>query len=142
MSVAPQVPPVAGAPSQRTALNAVLAGGLLVLLVALLAHACSGRWTTEAAMERYVKLGPRAGAAELERDLLRDHPPGSDLGALFARLSRLGFDCRIAVDPEAAGECRFRSPHGERRLATISVAVRQEEMRVGTVAVRMAVSAP
>jgi hypothetical protein len=127
---------------QRTALNATLAASALLLLGVLGAHGCSERWAIETEMQRYLKLGPRGGAAALERDLLRDHPVGEGIGPLFARLSRLGFDCGGAVDPAGRGECRFRAPTPDRRLSTTTVALRHDGQRIEALSVRMAVSTP
>jgi hypothetical protein len=61
---------------QRTALNAILAATVLLLLLFIGAQSCSERYAIETEMQRYMKLGPRGGGAALERDLLRDHPGG------------------------------------------------------------------
>lgn len=127
---------------QRTAFNAIIAGGLLVSFVIIGSHACSSQWAVKPAMERYVKLGPRAGSVELERELLAAHPPGSDVGPLFARLSRLGFDCGASVEPGRGGECRFRTGRLDRRIVTTTVEVEHDGARVGGIAARMVLSAP
>jgi hypothetical protein len=129
-------------PSQRTAPSALVAAVLIIAAVILGAHACSDRWTAEPPMERYVRLGPRLGAAELERDLLRDHPPGSGIGPLFARLARLGFDCRMASEAGRGGECRFRARREDGLIATLLVAVAHDGVEVGGIAGRMAVGPP
>jgi hypothetical protein len=125
----------------RTARNFLIAATGLVLLLVLAAHGCSSQWTPESEMERYLKLGPRGGAAAIERDLLRDHPPGSDIGPLFARLARLGFDCGAAVEP-GGGVCRFRAPSADRRVTTTLVELRHDGRQVEAIAVRMAVAPP
>lgn len=127
---------------QRTAFNAIIAGGLLVSLVVIGAHACSDQWSVKPGMDRYVKLGPRAGAQELERELLAAHPAGSDVGPLFARLSRLGFDCGASVEPGRGGACRFRTSRTDRRVVTAFVEVAHDGAQVRGIAVRMTLSAP
>lgn len=125
----------------RTARNFVLAATGIVMLLVLAAHGCSSQWAPESEMERYLKLGPRGGAEAIGRDLLRDHPPGSDIGALFAHLARLGFDCGAAVVP-GGGACRFRAPSPDRRVTTTLVEVRHDGQQVEAIAVRMAVAPP
>lgn len=91
-------------------------------------------------MEAYLKRGARSGAADLERDLLRDHPLGADIGPLFAHLAQLGFDCGAALQPDRFGECRFRSVQPDRRIATTLVELRHDGARLQSLAVRMAVT--
>jgi hypothetical protein len=125
---------------QRTALRAVVAAGLLVALVALTARSCAPQWSSRTGMERYIRMGPRGGAAELERALSAAFPPGSDVGQLFARLERMGFDCGPAVDPNRRGACRYRAGREDGRIVTAQVEVAHDGIRVGAIAVRMALS--
>ena len=120
---------------QRTALRAILAGGLLLLLLAVIARSCSAPVATFQ-MERYVKLGPRQGAATLERELLAMHGPGTSLGGLLSRVTRMGFRCEFGL-PEEPNACRFRALRGDGQIATISVEIRHDGTLVEAVAVRM-----
>ena len=133
---------------QRTALRAVAAAGLLVAVVALLSRACSPQWSTRTEMERYARMGPRGGAAELELrapgegapvTLSATFPSGSDVGQLLARLERMGFDCGPAVDP-AGGACRYRAGREDGRVVTVAVEVAHDGLRVGGIAARMELS--
>jgi hypothetical protein len=124
---------------QRTALKFIIAAALLIGAVTFGAHACSEHWTNRPEMDRYVRLGPRQGPLELERDLTRAFPPGGDVGPLFARLERLGFDCGPAVDPSRNGACRFRAQREDRKVATILVAVSHDGLRQTGIIARMTV---
>lgn len=125
--------------SQRIALRAIIMGALLIGIVTLLAHGCSDNWTSRSDMERVIRLGPRQGAAELERTLAAAHPPGSDIGPFFARLERMGFDCAGALDPARPGSCRFRAQREERRIATVLVEVQHDGLRLAALSARMTV---
>jgi hypothetical protein len=129
-------------PSQRTALNAILAAGLVIAAVTIGAHACSGGWTVQPRMERYIKLGPRAGPAELERDLLRAYPPGSSIGPLFSHLSRQGFDCGAALEAGRGGDCRFRARREDGRVAVLHVTVAHDGLHLRGIGARMSIGSP
>lgn len=128
--------------SQRTGVNALLGGLAMVAVIALFAYAVSGNWSARSEMETYLKLGPRHGAAELARDLLQAHPRGSDIGPLFAQLSRLGFDCGVAMEPGRGGECRYRTRWQERRLATTTVTIAHDGLRVEGITAQMTLEGP
>jgi hypothetical protein len=115
----------------------MIAGLLLVAAFVFGAQMFSPRWTTTIEMDRYVRAGPRLGTGELERDLLAAHPPGSDVGPLFARLSRLGFSCGGTVDPARGAECRFRARRDDNRVVDAAVEVRHDGLRVQAITVRM-----
>ncbi|MGG5807788.1 hypothetical protein [Falsiroseomonas sp. CW058] len=127
---------------QRTALKAVVAAALLLGGLTLLAHACSGGWATRPEMERFTRLGPRQGPATLERELLAAFPPGSDVGPVFARLERLGFDCGAALDPTRGGACRFRARREDGRVASMVLEVSHDGLRLRGLAARMSIEAP
>ena len=91
-------------------------------------------------MERYARMGPRGGAAELERVLGAAFPSGSDAGQFFARLEWMGFDCGPAVDPNRAGACRYRAARGDGRVVTAQVEVAHDGLRISGIAVRMELS--
>jgi hypothetical protein len=125
--------------SQRTARNAIIAAGLLVVVFTLGAYSCSGHFVATSAMERYIKLGPRQGPSELERDLLRSYPPGSGIGPLFEHLGRQGFDCAAALQPGRGGDCRFRTKWGDGRVATMLVTVAHDGVQIRGIAARMSI---
>jgi hypothetical protein len=128
-------------PGQHTGRNALIAGMLLFLLIVVTAWSCSES-TTQPLLDRYIRLGPRQGAAELERDLSRDFPAGTGIGPLFETLDRQGFDCAAALQPGAGGACRFRTRHEGNRVALIEVAVGHDGLLLQSVAVRMSVGPP
>ena len=120
---------------QRTALRAIVAGGLLLLLLAVIARACSAP-VAPFQMERYVKLGPRQGAATLERELLGAHGAGASLGGLLSQVTRMGFRCDVGL-PEDANICRFRAHRADGQIATIRVDIRHDGALVQALSVRM-----
>lgn len=129
-------------PGQRTARNALIAALLLVAVLTVASQGCSGSWTTTHAMERYVKLGPRLGPADLERELLAAYPAGSSIAPLFAYFDRQGFDCRAALEAGRNGECRYRARRDDGRVATMHVAVAHDGLVLAALSARMSIGAP
>lgn len=117
---------------------ALMLGGLLVA-----SQVFRGGWTAgPTEMERYVRSGPRLGAQELERDLRAAHPPGSEIGPLFGRLSRFGFACGAPPVPGAAVECRYRARRDDNRLVSVTLDIAHDGVRVQAIAARMAITNP
>lgn len=132
--------PPPGEARQRTAFKAALAASVLVLALGVLAQTCSPCFTRPPAMEAYLRLGPREGAAALQRDLARDHPAGTALGPLLSQLSTLGFACAGGV--EAGSTCRFRARVQERRISTVTVEVAHDGVLVRGIAAAMTIEGP
>jgi hypothetical protein len=122
-------------PSQRTARNAIIAGGLILLGLLVGTQFFSPRWTAPFEMERYVRAGARQGAALLEKDLRTSFPAGSDIGLLFTQLSRMGFSCGAVLDAGRGGDCRFRARREDNRVLTLVVVPRHDGVKLQSVAV-------
>lgn len=121
---------------QRIAIKAILAGTVLVIILAVVAQSCTTR-TVPFQVERYVRLGERVGPQTLRRELLEAHPPGSPLGGVLSQITRMGFMCP-GIDPGAALECRFRARRPlDGQIATISVLVTHDGARVAAVEASM-----
>ncbi|WP_203073512.1 hypothetical protein [Falsiroseomonas ponticola] len=117
---------------------ALMLGALLVA-----SQVFRGGWTAgPTEMERYVRSGPRIGAQELERDLRAAHPAGSEIGPLFARLSRFGFTCGAPAAPGAPVECRYRARRDDNRLVSVMLDVAHDGVRVQSIGARMALTNP
>ena len=121
--------------SQRTARNAIIAGGLILAGLLVGAQFFSPRWTAPFEMDRYVRAGARQGAALLEKDLQKSFPAGSDIGPLFTQLSRMGFACGAAPDAGRGGECRFRARREDNRVMTLVVVPRHDGVKLQSVTV-------
>jgi hypothetical protein len=119
----------------RTLLRAAIAGGILLLLIAVVAQTCSAP-VAPFQMERYVKLGPRQGPQTLERELLATHAPGSSLANLLNQLSLMGFTCP-GVAGDTPVECRFRARRSDGMIATITVTIRNDGRSVAALAAAM-----
>jgi hypothetical protein len=114
---------------QRVAVKAILAGTVLVIILAVVAQGCTTR-TVPFRVERYVQLGERVGPQTLRRELLEAHPPGSPLGGVLSQVTRMGFLCP-GIDPGAALECRFRARRPlDGQIATLTVLVAHDGARV------------
>jgi hypothetical protein len=131
------------APAGRThtARNALIMVALLLAGLLLTTQVFRGGWTAAPTeMERYLRAGPRLGPQELERDLLAAHPPGSEVGSLFARLSRYGFACGAPPVAGATVECRYRARWDDRRLVAVTLDVAHDGVRVQALSARMDVT--
>ncbi len=120
---------------QRTALRAVIAAVLLVLLLSIVAQGC----TTQVApfqMERYVRLGARQGPIALQQDLVAAHGAAAPLGGVISELGRMGFACPGTL-PGAPMTCRFRARRQDGQVATFLVEIRHDGEAVHSIAVRM-----
>ena len=124
---------------QRTALRAIVAGGLLVLLLAVVAQSCATP-IAPFQMERYVKLGPRQGPITLQRELLAVHGAPAPLGGLVSQLGRMGFNCPGTL-PEETMLCRFRARRQDGQVATFLVEIRHDGAVVQDIAARMELGA-
>ena len=120
---------------QRTALRAILAASLLILLLAVVAHGCTTP-TVPFQMERYVKLGPRQGPVSLRQDLLAAHGATPALGGVVSQLSRMGFTCPGTL-PEEPMLCRFRARRPDGQVATMLVEIRHDGQVAQALATRM-----
>jgi hypothetical protein len=118
----------------------MIAGLLLLGALVVGAQFFSGGWVAPFEMTRYIKAGPRAGAQQLERDLLAAHGPGSSVGPLYAQLQRMGFECRgvAAAGAEAAGLHLARRTDDQ--VLTTLVELGHDGVVVRAIAVRMALS--
>jgi hypothetical protein len=124
---------------QRTALRAIIAAGLLVLLLAVVAQSCTPP-TVTFQMERYVKLGPRQGPITLRQDMLAAHGPTPALGGVVSQLGRMGFICPGTL-PEEPTTCRFRARRPDGKVATFLVDLRHDGAEVQEMTVRMELGA-
>lgn len=115
----------------------MIAGLLLLGALILGAQMFSGGWVAPFEMARYIKAGPRAGAQQLERDLLAAHGAGSSVGPLYARLQRMGFACRGVAVPGAMETCRFRARRSDNQVLTALVELGHDGLVVRAIAVRM-----
>jgi hypothetical protein len=118
----------------------MIAGLLLLGALVLGAQFFSGGWVAPFEMARYVKAGPRAGAQQLERDLMQAHGPGTSVGPLYAQLQRMGFECRGVAAPGEVETCRFRARRGDNQVLTALVELGHDGVVVRAIAVRMALS--
>lgn len=127
----------------HTGRNALIAASLVLGAIVVGSQAFRGGWTASPAeMERYVLSGPRIGAAALERDLRAAHPPGSEVGPLFARLSRFGFMCGGPIVSDSPVECRYRAWRDDRRLVSVTLELVHDGVWVQSIDARMAVTNP
>jgi hypothetical protein len=126
---------------RRTALNALVAGALLLGGFAALAQSCSARFAMPFEMERYMRAGARQGALDLARDLAAQHPPGAAVAPLFGRLHRLGFECGGTLGGHDT-ECRFRGRREDGRIATVEVVVAHDGLVLAGIAARMSLQPP
>ncbi|NGM19221.1 hypothetical protein G3576_04285 [Roseomonas stagni] len=127
----------------HTARNALIMVALMLGALLVASQVFRGGWTAgPTEMERYVRNGPRLGAEALERDLKGAHPPGSDVGSLFNRLSRFGFTCGAPPAPGAPVECRYRARREDNRLVSVTLDIAHDGVRVQGIAARMAVTNP
>jgi len=120
---------------QRTALHAIIAAGLLVLLLSIVAQSC----TTQVApfqMERYVKLGTRQGPITLQQDLVAAHGAPAPLGGVVSQLGRMGFACPGTLEGEPM-LCRFRARRQDGQVATFLVEIRHDGEAVHSIAARV-----
>jgi hypothetical protein len=124
----------------RTGRNAMIAGLLLLGALVVAAQFFSGGWVAPFEMARYIKAGPRAGAQQLERDLLEAHGPGSSVGPLYAQLQRMGFECRGVAEAGQVETCRFRARRTDNQVLTALVELGHDGVVVRAIAVRMALS--
>ncbi|MBX9592838.1 MAG: hypothetical protein K2X46_00635 [Roseomonas sp.] len=128
---------------QHTGRNALIMVALMLGGLLVASQVFRGGWTAgPTEMERYVRSGARIGAQELERDLRAAHPPGSEIGPLFGRLSRFGFTCGAPPVAGAAVECRYRARRDDNRLISVTLDVAHDGVRVQAIAARMAVTNP
>jgi hypothetical protein len=118
----------------------MIAGLLLLGLLVVGAQMFSGGWVAPFEMARYIKAGPRAGAQQLERDLLEAHGPGSSIGPLHAQLQRMGFECRGVAASAQVETCRFRARRSDNQVLTALVELGHDGVLVRAIAVRMALS--
>lgn len=129
-----------GQSGQRTLRNALIALVLLLIGMGVTGYACTGTTVAPPALDRYIRLGPRLGPPELERDLARDVPVGTGTGAFFAHLTRLGFDCTGALEAGRGGECRFRTRRDDGRMVNIAVSVTHDGVVVRSISAQMTLS--
>ena len=118
--------------AMRAARNSLGAG---VLLVAGMASLCwaSGAYGTSmgpSQFEPYLAMGARHGSEALHRDLNAQHPAGSSLVSLMARLERAGFACSPETTTFSGYDCHVRRALSERRVAVIQARVRSAGVRV------------
>jgi hypothetical protein len=118
--------------SLQTARLAVLAGSLVVGAVASMAWAggASGTSNGPSQLERYVRLGSRLGTEALSRDLNLEHPAGTSLVSLMARLERAGFICLPDPAQYTGYDCAWRHAVSERRVALIKAHIEAKGVQV------------
>ncbi|RVT96346.1 hypothetical protein EOD42_14665 [Rhodovarius crocodyli] len=97
--------------------------GIMFLGVAVFAYASGGQspWPVQAPFDRYIDIGSSQGTWQLERDLARMHPQGSDAPALLSRLRASGMDCMIQPGTTEQYACTYRQPRDYRSVASIEV---------------------
>lgn len=77
-------------------------------------------------IEEYIRLGERAGAAALARDIAEWAPTGADPGPAVQRLTAIGFSCAAPGGISGDWSCTVRVPERERRLTTIQATLRSQ----------------
>lgn len=115
-----------------------LAGGTGLMIIAgigsyALATGAQRDPSPPAQFDRYLNLGSRAGTVALTDALNREHPAGTDLVPLLARLERAGFDCRPDSRAQTTYECSYQRMLQDRRVARIEARVRTSGMQVVSV---------
>ncbi len=134
-----------GAPVVRPKLRLLGTGvvllGVVALLVAAWASGMFGVAAPPAEFDAFVNLGARAGTEALERDLNHQHPAGTDLVPLLARLQRAGFDCRPDARVPTTYGCLYNRMMPDRRVARIEATIRSDGLRVLGIVPVLAVSA-
>ncbi len=118
--------------SFKTAQFALMAGTLVVGVVASMAWAtgASGTSNGPSQFERYVNLGSRLGTEALARDLNMQHPAGTSLVSLLARLERAGFGCLPNPERYTGYDCTWRRAVSDRRVAQIQAHVEANGVQV------------
>ena len=127
--------------NHRTARMALLAGGLVFGMVATFSWV-SGAYGTSmgpSQFDRYIALGGRLGSEGLNSDLNAQHPAGTSLVSLLARLERAGFSCVPDTQSFQGYDCHWRRAVSERRIAVIDTHVRSSGVRVVSVASNLGV---
>jgi hypothetical protein len=116
----------------RSIQASLLAGGIVCALVAGLSWAGGASSSTAelGQFERYIGLGPRLGTEALARDLNLQHPAGTSLVALMARLERSGFACTPEPNSFTGYDCVWRRSISERRIARIDAHVTSSGVQV------------
>ncbi len=116
----------------RSARMALTAGTLVVGTVAGMAWAssASGTSTGPSQFERYISLGPRLGTEALSRDLNMQHPAGTSLVSLLARLEKAGFGCLPDPQRYTGYDCTWRRAVSDRRVAQIRTHVEANGVQV------------
>ena len=116
----------------QTAKFAMLAGTLVFGAVASMAWIGGAYGTSNgpSQFERYVSLGSRLGTEALARDLNTQHPPGTSLVTLLARLERAGFGCLPDAQRHTGYDCTWRRAVSERRVAHIQAHVEARGVQV------------
>lgn len=120
---------------QGTALRAIVAAGVLVLLLAFAAQSCTAP-IAPFQMERYVKLGPRQGPISLRQDLLAVQGETPALGGVVSQLSRMGFTCPGTL-PDEPTLCRFRARRPDGQVATFLVEISHDGQTAMSITARM-----
>ncbi len=100
---------------------AALATAIVFGAVATLSWASNAYSNTMDAgqFERYISLGSRLGTQALARDLNAEHPPGTSLVSLMARMERGGFTCQPDIRTYAGYDCSWRLSTSGSRVAQI-----------------------
>ncbi len=125
----------------HTARFALLAGSLVVGAVASMAWVggASGTSNGPSQFERYVSLGSRLGTEALSRDLNLQHPAGTSLVSLLARLERAGFGCLPDPGHFTGYDCTWQRAVSDRRVAQIRAHVEANGVQVVSIAPQVGV---
>ena len=90
-------------------------------------------------IEEYIRLGERAGAAALVRDITEWSPTGADPGPAVQRLTAIGFSCAAPGGISGDWSCVVRVPERERRLTSITATLRSQNGVMAGVAASISV---
>lgn len=123
-----------GREGRRVIRTALAGAGLLLGAVAGLAWAGSDAGIGAGHFDHYVSLGPRLGTEALNRDLNLQHPAGTSLVSLLARLEKSGFGCLPDTQRMAGYDCTWRRAVSERRVAQIKAHVEANGVQVVSIA--------
>lgn len=123
----------------RAMRGAILAGGIVSALVAGLSWAGGASGTTmgPSQFDHYIGIGPRLGSVALTEDLNRQHPAGTSLVALMARLERAGFSCQPEANSFTGYDCTWQRSISEKRVARITTHVTSSGVQVVALAPRV-----
>jgi hypothetical protein len=123
---------------RETLVRGGLVGLLLVLAVGGIAWLGADP-APPSPLEGYRRMGPAAGGAALQRDLLREFPPGTPPAPLVRRLEGMGFAC---LSGEEGWRCTHAAPGEDRRVWRAELVLGLEDGALARLAARLTEGAP